>query len=48
MATIGMTLTQFLLEEQRCVPHSKGSFTSLFTDLVVAAKIISERLTRPV
>ncbi|MBE9528248.1 MAG: class 1 fructose-bisphosphatase [Proteobacteria bacterium] len=46
MATIGMTLTQFLLEEQRCVPHSKGSFTSLFTDLVVAAKIISREVNK--
>jgi len=35
------TLTKFLLEEQRKNPGSTGGFTSLFSDLVVAAKVIS-------
>ncbi|MBI5469165.1 MAG: class 1 fructose-bisphosphatase [Deltaproteobacteria bacterium] len=43
---IGMTLTKFLLEEQRRVPGSKGNFTALFSDLVVAAKIISREVNR--
>ncbi len=46
MATVGMSLTQFLLEEQRNIPESKGSFTSLFNDLVVAAKIISREVNK--
>jgi fructose-1,6-bisphosphatase I len=43
---IGMTLTKFLLDEQRRVPGSKGNFTALFSDLVVAAKIISREVNR--
>lgn len=43
---IGMTLTKFLLEEQRRYPGSKGNFTSLFSDLVVAAKMISREVNR--
>jgi len=43
---IGMTLTKFLLEEQRRFPGSKGNFTALFSDLVVAAKIISREVNR--
>ena len=41
-----MTLTQFLLEEQRMCLSASGSFTSLFSDLVVAAKIISRDVNR--
>ncbi|MBI5887948.1 MAG: class 1 fructose-bisphosphatase [Deltaproteobacteria bacterium] len=44
--TIGVTLTKFLLEEQRRFPSSSGNFTSLFSDLVVAAKIISREVNR--
>jgi fructose-1,6-bisphosphatase I len=43
---IGMTLTKFLLEEQRRLPDSKGNFTALFSDLVVAAKVISREVNR--
>ncbi|MBI1912262.1 MAG: class 1 fructose-bisphosphatase [Deltaproteobacteria bacterium] len=43
---IGMTLTKFLLEEQRRSPDSTGNFTALFSDLVVAAKIISREVNR--
>lgn len=44
--SVGMTLTKFLLEEQRRYPNSSGNFTSLFTDLVTAAKIISSQVRR--
>ncbi|MBI5885070.1 MAG: class 1 fructose-bisphosphatase [Deltaproteobacteria bacterium] len=44
--TIGMTLTMFLLEEQRRHPDSSGSFTALFSDLVVAAKLISREVNK--
>ncbi len=43
---IGMTLTKFLLEEQRRYPGSSGNFTGLFSDLVVAAKVISREVNR--
>lgn len=43
---IGMTLTKFLLEEQRKYPGSSGNFTGLFSDLVVAAKVISREVNR--
>ncbi len=42
----GMTLTRFLLEEQRRYPNSRGNFTALFSDLAVAAKIISREVDR--
>lgn len=41
-----MTLTTYLLEEQRRYPNSTGNFTSLFSDLVVASKIISREVNR--
>lgn len=41
-----MTLTKFLLEEQRRYPNSTGNFTALFSDMVVAAKIISREVNR--
>jgi len=44
--TIGKTLTMFLLEEQRNIPGSSGNFTSLFSDIVVAAKIISNTVNK--
>ncbi|TAN63302.1 class 1 fructose-bisphosphatase [bacterium] len=44
--TVGITLTKFLLEEQRRHPNSTGNFTALFSDLVVAAKIISREINR--
>jgi len=43
---IGKTLTMFLLEEQRNIPGSSGNFTSLFSDIVVAAKIISNTVNK--
>lgn len=44
--TIGMTLTMFLLEEQRRYPESTGNFTALFADLVIAAKVISREVNK--
>ncbi|OGQ59634.1 MAG: fructose-bisphosphatase [Deltaproteobacteria bacterium RIFCSPLOWO2_02_FULL_53_8] len=44
--SIGMTLTMFLLEEQRRHLDSSGSFTALFSDLVVAAKLISREVNK--
>jgi len=43
---IGKTLTMFLLEEQRNIPGSSGNFTALFSDIVVAAKIISNTVNK--
>lgn len=41
---IGMTLTKYLLDEQRRSGSVTGSFTSLFTNLVIAAKVISRQV----
>ncbi len=41
-----MTLTKFLLQEQRRATGSSGNFTSLFSDLVVAAKLISREVNK--
>lgn len=43
---VGMTLTKFLHEEQMRHPDSSGNFTSLFSDLVTAAKIISREVRK--
>lgn len=43
---IGTSLTQFLLDEQRKHPDSKGDFTLLFSDLVIAAKVISREVNK--
>ncbi len=43
---IGTPLTQFLLNEQRDYPKSTGNFTALFSDLAVAAKIISREVNK--
>jgi len=43
---IGTTLTKFLLEEQRGHANSSGNFTSLFSDLVIAAKLISREVNK--
>jgi fructose-1,6-bisphosphatase I len=44
--TIGTTLTQFLLAEQRKSSKSTGNFTALFSDLMVAAKVISREVNK--
>lgn len=43
---IGMSLTRFILEEQRLYPESKGDFTGLFSALVFASKIISREVNK--
>ena len=40
----GMPLIKFLLEEERRYPNSTGQFTGLFSDLVLAVKIISHKV----
>ncbi len=42
----GMPLTKFLLQEQRKYAESSGSFTSLFSDIIVAAKLISRAVNK--
>ncbi len=37
----GVTLTQFIIEEQRRIPGASGDFTSLLNDLLTACKKIS-------
>lgn len=44
--SVGMTLTKFLLEEQRKFPGSSGNFTALFSDLGTAAKLVSREVRR--
>jgi fructose-1,6-bisphosphatase I len=43
---IGMSLTRFILEEQRSYPESTGDFTGLFSALVFAGKIISREVNK--
>lgn len=43
---IGMSLTKFVLEEQRRTPASTGDFTGLFSALVFAGKIISREVNK--
>ncbi|MEK7881187.1 MAG: class 1 fructose-bisphosphatase [Deltaproteobacteria bacterium] len=40
----GMPLIKFLLEEERRYPNSTGQFTGLFSDLVLAVKIIFHKV----
>jgi len=42
----GITITQFLIDEQRRHPHATGDFTSLMNDLVTACKIISNAVNK--
>ena len=45
-ATRPVTLGQFLLNQQRMYPDARGEFTSLLTDVAVAAKMINREVTR--
>jgi fructose-1,6-bisphosphatase I len=40
------TLTQFIIDEQRRVPHATGDFTSLLSEIVTACKTISHAVSR--
>src|SRR3989304_1634829 len=41
-----MPLIKFLLEEERRYPNSTGQFTGLFSDLVLAVKLIPHKVNR--
>jgi len=41
-----MNLTRFLIEEQRKYPHASGVFTELFSEIALAAKIISREVNK--
>mgnify|MGYP000049967371 CR=1 FL=1 len=42
----GMTLTQFIIEEQRRVAGASGEFTGLVNDVVTACKVISNAVNK--
>lgn len=42
----GVSLTQFIIEQQRCIPAATGDFTSLLNDIVTACKGISHLVNR--
>jgi fructose-1,6-bisphosphatase I len=44
--SIGMTVTEHLLEEERENPEATGAFTSLLSELIVVAKIISREVNK--
>ena len=44
--SIGMTVTEHILEEQRENPEATGAFTSLLSELIVVAKIISREVNK--
>ncbi len=43
---VGITITQHILEQQRKNPQATGAFTTLLTELVVAAKVISREVNK--
>lgn len=45
-SSIGMTVTEHILEEQRENPEATGAFTRLLSELIVAAKIISREVNK--
>ncbi len=42
----GTSLTQFIIEEQRSIPHATGDFTGLLNDVMTCCKIISAGVNR--
>lgn len=44
--TMGTTITQFIIEEQRRVPGATGEFTLLLNDIVTATKIIANDVNK--
>ena len=44
--SIGMTVTEHILEKQRENPEATGAFTRLLSELIVAAKIISREVNK--
>jgi len=45
-SSIGMTVTEHILEEQRENPEATGAFTRLLSELTVAAKIVSREVNK--
>jgi len=45
-SSIGMTVTEHILEKQRENPEATGAFTRLLSELIVAAKIISREVNK--
>jgi fructose-1,6-bisphosphatase I len=43
---LGITITQHILEQQRKNPEATGAFTTLMTELIVAAKVISREVNK--
>ncbi len=43
---IGITVTQFIIEQQRALPQATGDFTSLINDIVIACKAITDAVSR--
>ena len=43
---VGITITQFILNEQRQNPEATGAFTHLLHELIVAAKVISREVNK--
>jgi len=44
--SVGITITQFILDEQRINPKATGGFTNLLNELIVAAKVISREVNK--
>lgn len=42
----GITITQFIIEEQRRIPGASGEFTLLLNDLVTATKVIANAVNK--
>ena len=45
-SSVGMTVTEHILEKQRENPEATGAFTRLLAELIVAAKIISREVNK--
>lgn len=43
---LGITITQHILDQQRKNPQATGAFTTLMTELIVAAKVISREVNK--
>ncbi len=43
---VGITITQHILKQQRDNPQATGAFTTLLTELIVAAKVISREVNK--
>jgi len=43
---LGVTLTRFLIEQQRAYPSATGDFTTLLVDIATAAKVLSREVNK--